>query len=123
MVQRFWPFCSSRCFTVMSRPLLLVRTFGAQSRLILEIDIRERLPVGVADDEAGLLLVDRPGRREAARRMGGEERGGSAAECTTGHARAARGGLRNRAPAPAAPPISTILTTLNSARRSNGRIV
>ena len=29
----------------------------------------------------------------------------------------------NRAPAPAAPPISTILTTLNSARRSNGRIV
>src|ERR1700719_5253000 len=83
MVQRFWPFCSSRCFTVMSRPLLLVRTFGAQSRLILEIDIRERLPVGVADDEAGLLLVDRPGRREAARRMGGEERGGSAAESNT----------------------------------------
>ena len=36
--------------------------------------------------------------------------------------RAAPGGLRNSAPAPAAPPISTI-PTLNSARRSNGRIV
>ena len=30
--------------------------------LLLEIDVGERLPVGVADDEAGLLLVDRPGR-------------------------------------------------------------
>jgi hypothetical protein len=38
------------------------------SRLILEIDVRERLPVGVADDEAGVGLLDGPGRREAARR-------------------------------------------------------
>ena len=36
-------------------------------RLLLEIDIGKRLPVGVADDEAGLLLVDQPGRRDAAR--------------------------------------------------------
>jgi hypothetical protein len=33
--------------------------------LPLAIDVSERLPVGVADDEAGLLLVDRPGRRRA----------------------------------------------------------
>ena len=34
------------------------------SRLLLEIDIGERLPVGVADDEASVDLLDRPGRRE-----------------------------------------------------------
>jgi hypothetical protein len=34
---------------------------GASSRLILEIDVRERLPVGVADDEAGVRLGG-PGR-------------------------------------------------------------
>jgi hypothetical protein len=33
-----------------------------------KVEEPQRLPVGVADDEAGLLLVDRPGRREAARR-------------------------------------------------------
>jgi hypothetical protein len=38
---------------------------------VLEIDVGQRLPVGVADDEAGLLLVDRPGRRGAA--SGGHE--------------------------------------------------
>jgi hypothetical protein len=38
-----------------------------RSKLSLEIDVGERLPVGVADDEAGLLLVDQPGRRDAAR--------------------------------------------------------
>jgi hypothetical protein len=38
------------------------------SRLLLAIDVGERLPAGVADDETGLLLLDRPGRREAARR-------------------------------------------------------
>jgi len=30
-------------------------------------NVGDLLPVGVADDEAGLLLVDRLGRREAAR--------------------------------------------------------
>ena len=43
----------------------------ATPRLIFEIDVVERLPVGVADDEAppiqlGVGLVDGPGRREAA---------------------------------------------------------
>ncbi len=35
--------------------------------LILEVEIGERLPGTVADDEAGVVrLIDRPGRREAA---------------------------------------------------------
>ena len=43
----------------------------AAARLLLEIDVGERLPVGVADDEAppmqlGVGLVDGPRRREAA---------------------------------------------------------
>ena len=33
----------------------------APSRLLLKIDVGERLPGIVADDEAGILLVDRPG--------------------------------------------------------------
>ena len=40
----------------------------AASRLILEIDVGERLPIGIADDEAGVGLLGGPGRREAARR-------------------------------------------------------
>ena len=36
----------------------------APSRLLLEINVGERLPVGVADDEAGVGLLDGPGRRE-----------------------------------------------------------
>ena len=41
----------------------------AAARLLLEIDVGERLPVGVADDEAppmqlGVGLVDGPGRRK-----------------------------------------------------------
>jgi hypothetical protein len=40
--------------------------------LLLEIDVGQRLPVGVADDEAGGILLDGPGRREAA---GGHKRG------------------------------------------------
>ena len=40
----------------------------APSRLILEIDIGQRLPVVVADDEAGVRPLDGPGRREAAGR-------------------------------------------------------
>jgi hypothetical protein len=35
-------------------------------RLILEIDIRERLTVSVAHDEAGVQFLDSPRRREAA---------------------------------------------------------
>ena len=34
--------------------------------LLLEIEVGQRLPVGVADDEAGVGLLDGPGRREAA---------------------------------------------------------
>jgi len=37
----------------------------APTGFVLEIEIAERLPVVVADDEAGVL--DGPGRREAAR--------------------------------------------------------
>jgi hypothetical protein len=36
------------------------------SRLVLEIDVGERLPIGVADDEAGVGLLDGPWRWEAA---------------------------------------------------------
>jgi hypothetical protein len=36
------------------------------SRLILEIDVGERLTVLIPDDEASVGLLDRPGRREAA---------------------------------------------------------
>jgi hypothetical protein len=46
------------------------------SRLVLEIDVGKRLPGGAADSEARLLLVDRPGRREAARRGHGGGFGG-----------------------------------------------
>ena len=35
------------------------------SRLPLEVDVDERLPVGVADDEAGVGLLDGLGRRLA----------------------------------------------------------
>jgi hypothetical protein len=40
----------------------------ASSGLILEIGVDERLPVGVADDLAGVGLLDRPWRRKAAGR-------------------------------------------------------
>jgi hypothetical protein len=40
---------------------------GATRRFIVEIDIRELLPVRIGDDEALFELLDRPGRREAAR--------------------------------------------------------
>ena len=36
-------------------------------RLLDEIDVGERLAAGIADDEAFLVLIDRPRRREAAR--------------------------------------------------------
>ena len=35
-------------------------------QLLFEIHVGERPPVGVADDEAGVGLLDGPGRREAA---------------------------------------------------------
>ena len=38
----------------------------APPRLILGINVGERLPAGVADDEAGVGFFGRPGRREAA---------------------------------------------------------
>jgi hypothetical protein len=38
----------------------------AAARLILEIDVGERLSVVIADNEAGVLLLDRPRRRKAA---------------------------------------------------------
>jgi hypothetical protein len=38
----------------------------ASSRLLLVVDVGERLPVDVADDEAGVGLLDGPRRREAA---------------------------------------------------------
>jgi hypothetical protein len=37
------------------------------ARLILEIDIGELLAAVVADDKAGVLFLNRPGRRDAAR--------------------------------------------------------
>lgn len=37
-------------------------------RLLLEVDVGQRLPVLVADDETGAGLIDLPWRREAARR-------------------------------------------------------
>jgi hypothetical protein len=39
---------------------------GAPLRFIVKIEITERLPVGVADDEALRVLIDDPRRREAA---------------------------------------------------------
>ena len=39
---------------------------GAPSVFILEIDVGESLPVGVAHDEAGPVVIDRPWRWEAA---------------------------------------------------------
>ena len=42
----------------------------APAPLLLEIDVGERLPVGVADDEAGVGFLDGPGRREVARGLG-----------------------------------------------------
>jgi len=40
---------------------------GSPTWLFLKIEIRERLPVAIADDETGREVLDRPGRWEAAR--------------------------------------------------------
>ena len=46
----------------------------AAAGVILEIDVGERVPVRIADDEAGFVhLLDRPRRREAAGRMDVED--------------------------------------------------
>ena len=57
-------------FTAIRNCLVAREQLSARStpRLILEIDIRQRLLVVVADDEAGGAFLDRPGRREAAGR-------------------------------------------------------
>ena len=39
---------------------------GASARLILIIDVTERSPVGIADDETRAVIIDRPRRREMA---------------------------------------------------------
>ena len=41
-------------------------SLGSAARLPLEIDIGERLPVGVADIKAGFGFLNGPGRRETA---------------------------------------------------------
>jgi hypothetical protein len=38
----------------------------APAGVVLEVNIRERLAVVAANDEAGVVLLDGPGRREAA---------------------------------------------------------
>jgi hypothetical protein len=44
-----------------------MRNFAAAARpFLLEVNVSERLPVGVADDEAGVGLLDGSGRRESA---------------------------------------------------------
>ena len=52
--------------------------------LVLEIDVRQRVAVGVADDvavlaELGIRVIDRPGWREAARLGHGVPKGGTLA--------------------------------------------
>jgi hypothetical protein len=66
------PLCN-RCgsfaiFAAIRRASSLLSNLAADRspRLILEIDIRELLPVVVAHDKAGVQLFDGPGRREAA---------------------------------------------------------
>src|SRR6476660_1197498 len=51
---------------------------------IREVDVGERLTVGVADDEVGVGLVDGPRRREPARRHPGIVRGTSACRAKRG---------------------------------------
>src|SRR5581483_2592574 len=56
--------------------LVLGHELGSRSPagLLLVIDIRQRLPVGVADDETRRALLDGPGRRETAGRHDGGSR-------------------------------------------------
>ena len=61
------PRSSSGSFDVGGDPPRLVAREEMRRRatagLILEVDVSERLPVAVADDEAGVGLLDGPGRR------------------------------------------------------------
>ncbi len=57
-------------FAAMRRASFLVSSLGrrALTGLVLEIGIAEHLPGGVLHDEARIvMLLDRPGRREAVR--------------------------------------------------------
>jgi hypothetical protein len=55
-------------FTAIRPRLVLGQQLGrAPTGLVREVDVGERPPVGVAKDEAGVLFVDQPGRRDAAR--------------------------------------------------------
>jgi hypothetical protein len=66
--------------TAMRRASSRVTIFAAESPagFVLEIDVGERVAVAVADDvavlaELGVRVIDRPGRREAAPRLGLEQ--------------------------------------------------
>jgi hypothetical protein len=60
--------CRSRLPTRASAHATAAPGRRPPARLLLEVHVGARLPVGVADDEAGVRLLDGPGRREAAGR-------------------------------------------------------
>jgi hypothetical protein len=59
-------FNSLSMFDAMRRGSSRVSRLAAPAGLVLVVAIGQRLPVGVADDEAGIRLLDGPARREAA---------------------------------------------------------
>ena len=82
--RRSSPLCAAPVFSpsisgnfatlaAMRRASSLVSRFAVQRRPVSlhEVDVGQRLPVLVADDEAGVALVNGPRRREAARRHTG----------------------------------------------------
>jgi hypothetical protein len=108
----------------------------ATAGLVLEVDVGERLPVGIADDEAGVGFLSGPGRREAAcgcsrsdcantsvrleieaptartTVSNGEAAGvAGAAEHTAATAVAVRGGLKRKAGPPLGDPLAWLQTT------------
>jgi hypothetical protein len=52
--------------------------------LLLEVDVGERLPVGVADDEAGVGLLDGSGRRKEALSHASTSRSASSSAASEG---------------------------------------
>src|SRR5438067_13300105 len=57
--------CQNQTLVHPSRPIAREQLgCGSSARLILEIDIREYLPVVVAERRRGVLLLDGPRRRE-----------------------------------------------------------
>src|SRR5437868_9740322 len=48
------------------KSIILRCVFCARYRLLFIIDVRKLLPAMIADDEARAVILDRPGRREAA---------------------------------------------------------